>query len=500
MKNRKNKITSLLKIAILLFGISLLLWNCNDESIQEINQNVAVEQVNEFQSIETNEAKSLINSIISKNKKQLRKGGFSLTIDENSLNYRDVKKTNLTIPTFSASVKPNINSTVFLVKKQDSIYACLYNYIPFEDKNSNPDVLSGKIIISTIDGEFINGYKVINGVFISQYKQKIKNKIGSKTFRKDAEPDEYWWDLGSLDEVVITTTGGGSLYFDNNYDPVSSQGWMNLNLSGSNTSGGGGSSSGSGGNTNNDGVPLFNCDNPTPTGCIECPNGEVINGICVDDDQIFNELTGKDLCIFNELKKLDLFKSTINKFSKGKYNLTFKYGTICNNQAGEEACTDPKDLANGNLTIKILSSGTQSLDFAATLLHEGIHAEIYKYVDEHKKGIDPNDRKNLFYYYNYYSAQNNNRRETSLAQHQHMQDVFVTPIARAIRQLDGYRHNIDYYKGFAFEGIIKKYGYDKYLDNGVVKTMTPDIYKSYENKMYNVLSTTKFKDALKNCN
>jgi len=32
----------------------------------------------------------------------------------------------------------------------------------------------------------------------------------------------------------------------------------------------------------------------------------------------------------------------------------------------------------------------QCFAFAATLLHEGIHAEIYKYVDEHKKGIDPN--------------------------------------------------------------------------------------------------------------
>ena len=89
------------------------------------------------------------------------------------------------------------------------------------------------------------------------------------------------------------------------------------------------------------------------------------------------------------------------------------------------------------ITIKIFSSGAQSLDFAVTLLHEGSHAEIYKYVDEHKKGIDPNDRKNLFFYYNLYSAQNNNRRETSLAQHQHMQVVFVTPIARAIRQFDG---------------------------------------------------------------
>ena len=376
-----------------------------------------------------------------------------------------------------------------MVKKQDSIYTCLYNYIPFENKNA--DFLSGAIIISTIDGVFINGYKVIDGVFVYQYKQETNRESAPKTFRKDTEPDDDWWDLGSLDEISITSTGagGGSIFFTNFHNPVSSQGWMNLNLSGSLFGAGGGSSNGgNGGNSNPGEMPLFPCDNPTPNGCEE------------KEYKIINELTGKDLCVFNELKKLGLFKSTIGKFSKGNYDLTFKYGSKCNGGAGEEACTDPKDLANGNLTIKILDSGSQSLDFAATLLHEGIHAEIYKYVDEHKKGIDPNDRKNLFFYYNLYSAQNNNRRETSLAQHQHMQDVFVTPIARAIRQLDGYKHNIDYYKGFAFVGIIKKYGYDKYWDNGVLKTMTPDIYKSYENKMYGVISTTKFKDALKNCN
>lgn len=36
MKNRKNKITNLLKIGILLFGISLLLWNCEQEEIVQI--------------------------------------------------------------------------------------------------------------------------------------------------------------------------------------------------------------------------------------------------------------------------------------------------------------------------------------------------------------------------------------------------------------------------------------------------------------------------------
>jgi hypothetical protein len=221
----------------------------------------------------------------------------------------------------------------------------------------------------------------------------------------------------------------------------------------------------------------------------------------VEIDKIFNELNGKDLCVFNELKKLGLFKSTIGKFSKGNYNLNFKYGSKCNDRAGEEACTDPSDLHNGNITIKILGSGTQSLDFAATLLHEGIHAEIYKYVDEHKKGIDPNNRKSVFYYYNYYSAKNNNRFETSIAQHQHMQDVFVVPIAKAIRQLDNFRLPLENYYGFAWEGLKEDYDYDNYIDkNKKVQVMSPGKYNDYINKMYNVISTTKFKDALKNCN
>ena len=36
MKNKKNKSTNFLKIGILLFGISILLWNCENE---QINQN-----------------------------------------------------------------------------------------------------------------------------------------------------------------------------------------------------------------------------------------------------------------------------------------------------------------------------------------------------------------------------------------------------------------------------------------------------------------------------
>ena len=72
--------------------------------------------------------------------------------------------------------------------------------------------------------------------------------------------------------MVITSSSGnnGYTYVYIYTNPVSSQGWMNLNLSGNNSSGGGGSSNGgNGGSSNNAGMPLFPCDNPTPHGCEE---------------------------------------------------------------------------------------------------------------------------------------------------------------------------------------------------------------------------------------
>jgi len=483
MKSKKNKLTNLLKTGILFFTISLLFWNCNDESINEFNENVAVAQVSNFQPIEIDEAKSFMNNLISKNKKQLRKGGFSVTIEENSLNFKEVKKTNLTVPTFSASVKPNISSKVFMVKKQDSIYTCLYNYIPFENEDSSLDVLSGKIIISTIDGAFINGYKVLDGVFVSQYKQKTESETASKTFRKDAEPDDdYWWDLGSLDEISITSTGaGGGGYIFIYSNPVSSQGWMNLNLSGNTSSGGGGSSNGgNGGNSNSGEMPLFPCDNPTPNGCEE-----------EEEEQIINELTGKDKCVYNKLKDLNLFKSTIKKFeNSSSYNLTIESGNCQNTNT---ACTDGSIINSGNITITMeIVSGALPLEYAATLLHEGVHAELFKYVDEHQKGIDPNNRENLLYHYFEQKKIQKPSLVNSVAQHQHMADKYVKPIAEAIRKLDNNQYPLEYYMGFGWDGL-RTYGYDGYYDNGQWVNLNKDQSTEYYKKQKIVNDNTKLK-------
>ncbi len=182
------------------------------------------------------------------------------------------------------------------------------------------------------------------------------------------------------------------------------------------------------------------------------------------EDRIFNFLEGKALCVYNKLKELNLFKSTINQFEQGNdYNLhLIQDYTKC--RVTDEACTSASDFENGNITIYFRGTGNTNLDFAATILHEGIHAAIFRYVDRYKKGLDPIKKKELLDYYSDYKSQNGPTHATSEAQHQYMADRFVKPIARAIRKLDNNKHPLKFYMGYGWDGL-RAYGYDDYRDD-----------------------------------
>ena len=138
----------------------------------------------------------------------------------------------------------------------------------------------------------------------------------------------------------------------------------------------------------------------------KCPDGyikDLTTNECIkieeEDDKIINNLTGKEKCIYDKLKSLNLFKSTIQKFENSEsYNLTISLGNDCGSPS-DDGCTDGSDINNGNvkITLQISASG-QPLNFASALLHEGIHAELFKYVNENQKGIDPNNRQKLLYW------------------------------------------------------------------------------------------------------
>jgi len=218
----------------------------------------------------------------------------------------------------------------------------------------------------------------------------------------------------------------------------------------------------------------------------------ILNGAEVDyEERIINGLTGKDKCIYDKLKKLSLFKSTIKTFENNdNYNLTIINGNCTNTST---ACTDGGDINHGNVKIIMeIVSGNFPLEYAATLLHEGIHAEIFKYVDEHEKGVDPNRRENLLYHYFEQKKIQKPNLVNTAAQHQHMADKYVKPIAEAIRKLDNNQYPLEYYMGFGWDGL-RSYGFDGYFNNGNWVNLNKDQSTEYYRKQKIVNDNTNLK-------
>lgn len=188
------------------------------------------------------------------------------------------------------------------------------------------------------------------------------------------------------------------------------------------------------------------------------------NGKVYFEDEIILDssfLKTNAYCVYNELKKQNgnLFRSTIGSFIEDpKYNLYFRVGE-CADPA--DMCTDDSLLSSSSvLSIKIDNANLSPLENASNLLHEGIHAELYRFVNEANNGnVNPNERKRLFDLYKNFKGLNS---MSSRAQHVYMAENYVTPIAKAIRKLDDNKYPLNYYMGFGWDGL-RAYDYQGIL-------------------------------------
>ncbi|WP_109433968.1 hypothetical protein [Aquimarina sp. AU119] len=158
-------------------------------------------------------------------------------------------------------------------------------------------------------------------------------------------------------------------------------------------------------------------------------------------------------CVYSELKKRNgnLFRTTIGSFiDDPKYKLYFRVGECTTT---DQACTDDELLESSNiLVVKLENTNVQSLNAAALLLHEGIHAELFRFVNEANQGnVNPNERKRLFDLYRNFQTDLSTMND--MAQHTYMTENYVTPMAKAIRELDNNKYPLDYYMGFGWDGL-----------------------------------------------
>ncbi|KAA1243380.1 hypothetical protein [Aquimarina sp. RZ0] len=127
----------------------------------------------------------------------------------------------------------------------------------------------------------------------------------------------------------------------------------------------------------------------------------------------------------------------------------------------DQVCTDGRNIATTDIvTIKIENTNMKSLIAAANILHEGIHAEVFRFVNEANNGnVDANERKRLFDLYRNFKGLST---MSSDAQHVFMAENYVIPIAKAIRQLDNNRYSLNHYMGFGWDGL-RDYDYQGVL-------------------------------------
>lgn len=240
----------------------------------------------------------------------------------------------------------DVSRKILLVQIGNEIKSIIFTMVATSSTNS--EHFSGKIIITNLNGVFINGFSVKDGMLFAKLKNRAPTNTTSRTITIDGMEFE------ELDEVVITNNyqnGPGKLnfltLFNTHLEGVGGP-YDGINWEFENNGGGGGSSA----------------SEPEPLDEVIITNS-FKNNPCLKG--VYDKLGGAST-FQNYLKKFDGDFSVANLKLAASTNLP---NTI-------NAQTSPP--SNYLITINFNENNLNrpSLDIARTFIHEMIHAEMFR--------------------------------------------------------------------------------------------------------------------------
>ena len=347
MKNNKLKRLKLIK-RIFLFTLALALTNCqNDESSTNQEQS-------KIKTVSLNEAKAFLKGSTSN---PLAKSTTSkldnLEFDKATLEKINGSNELLTVIPFATNNEFR-NDRVLVVKIDDEIRSVIFSMQP--EVNSVNGLFSGKIIIYSLEGDFINGYGAKDGIIEVQYLKDItKTSSTSKPGDGDNNGVVIWNNyrkpVNATDWDMIWGSAGSSM----GWSPVGGSSGMSWDALGS----GGGSSSG--------------ITAPTTIQIAETIEKKII-------------IDSLDACpkeVFEQLKKgtNTSIKAILAKLGTSEiFNVTIKSSS----KIERAASSTPSGIIN-NYNIAISSNYTSAtrLFRASNILHEMVHCYFFSLVDEY---------------------------------------------------------------------------------------------------------------------
>ncbi len=214
MKSKRNKISNLLKLGILLFGISLLLYNCQKE---DYSDNTKASRRNAF--LETASLDEIRSSYIEK--QILGKGTNPViitpdwsTLTQRQLPYADAMVTQVDV---KINREGNFTNKLLYIMVNGVMKTSLYTLYAHE---VNPDgtYKLARMMITDLNGNFISGYGFKDGKATVRFIAKTRknsNKSTTLTTKKQSKmfayqyPTDFWGGTGGDGGPADDYDGGG---------------------------------------------------------------------------------------------------------------------------------------------------------------------------------------------------------------------------------------------------------------------------------------------------
>lgn len=508
----KNKKTNFIKLGILFFGISFLLWNCENEEKAGVNS----QKTWKMKDISKTELNNKIdfNSFIKTLKPKKRTSNLSKKQNDTLYNFmidystiREIQLEDKTSYTFKV-IRENTSKSFFenlvVISSNNKIQnAYLIKYFPTKEiqhlENHNASTFEGNVNLIKLDLSNLNYNS--KGTYCTD----VWVAYCSWSYPHVAGPDCFYWN-------EILNDGRISYSLETICED---DGFIEAPID----IGGGDGSFGGGPGGDGDAVPTSPIGITNDTDKCEAPPKGDLNGDCilqeyekcmssgininlfnnldysyqsliqnfinenecnaqtknfvniameainsgydVDwDDKIINKLNGKAECVYDKLEGNDLRNKTIQRFvgKKAPVHLILKLGDILNPNVGGE--TNYGDSYSITITLdNDYMNNTPSLFVALIILHEAIHADIYRkiktrgglYYNSTTSKWELNGKEaNFPTLFNYYDNYPNN------PQHNFMADYYRNAMEQGLRDYantNGLNYPDQLYKDLSWGGL-----------------------------------------------
>ena len=314
---------------LILFFTFLFLCNCNFE--ENSIEDKKIEFIKNVKTVSFQDAKSHFD--MKKSKKQLyhktSENNIIIKPDWNTLMYNDVAYTNAKLTTAKTEInrEGNYSSELCFINVNNHLKNVIFT-VWKDETDQNDNLINGRVFFNDLEGNFIDGYKIENGIFTKSYvikKQIQKASLFSFLFFQSNDPEDSYWNVdvlnsfdgGVLDEVIITApaASSGREGEDGNGNDGNSGGGYGEYVNGatSNNSmpfGGGGSLSNNQINSAAAAILMVSPVKPDEEG--ECPAGYVLNSttnecesICKQEGRTYNTITEKCDCPIGQVEDKD---------------------------------------------------------------------------------------------------------------------------------------------------------------------------------------------------